>query len=471
VRLHRADDGPLARVQVAGGLLDTGRAEALVAAAEELGDGHLDLTSRGNVQLRGLRAEDAGAGLTARLQRAGLLPADPAAPRAVVASPLAGLDGRGPDVAAVVRALADGLAERGLALSGRFLFAVDDGRGDTAGLGADVTLTARQGEGYAVRVGADTVLDRAPRDAGHAAALALDAAAAFLDLADGTDTVWRVADLDASGAAVAEHMKAPYGTYPAPTPAAPPAHGIVPHPDGARAALHIGVPLGRTDAARWRLLIEKARRLGDGTLRLTPWRGVVLPGLAVGEAAGALAELAGAGFVAEDASPWSTASACAGRPGCGKALADVRADLTAALSEAEANANASTNGDGDTDTDTDAVANANARTDAEANAGDDAARAEAGASANANARANANAATADTPAGLALLPVHVSGCSRRCGRPGGGAWVDVLALGEDAYQVTAPGAAPATTSRAGLAAALGAARRPHPGPSAPQPSP
>jgi precorrin-3B synthase len=164
--------------------------------------------------------------------------------------------------------------------------------------------------------------------------------------------------------------------------------------------------------------------------------------------------------VAEDASPWSTASACAGRPGCGKALADVRADLTAALSEAEANANASAS-----DGDADAVANANARTDA----GDDAARAEAGASA--NARANANAATADAPAGLALLPAHVSGCLRRCGRPGGGAWVDVLALGEDAYQVTAPGAAPATTSRAGLAAALGAARRPHPHPSAPQSSP
>jgi precorrin-3B synthase len=421
--LHRADDGALARVQVAGGLLDAGRAEALAAAAEELGDGHLDLTSRGNVQLRGLRAEDAGAELTGRLQRAGLLPADPTAPRAVVASPLAGLDGRGPGgpggpgVTEVVAALADGLAGRGLALSGRFLFAVDDGRGDTAALGADVTVTARQGEGYAVRIGANAVLDEgeAPRDAVRAAGLALDAAEAFLRLTRERDEVWRIADLDASGATVADALGLPYGTYPAPAAeAAPPAHGIVPHPDGARAALHVGVPLGRTDVARWRLLIGTAGQRGDGTLRLTPWRGVVLPGLAAGEAVGALAELAGAGFVVDDASAWSTASACAGRPGCGKALADVRADLAAALGEAGANA-----------------------------------------------EAGADAGAADAPAGPALLPVHVSGCARRCGRPGAGAgaWVDVLAVDHETYAVTAPRST-GTVARADLAAALAAARRP-----------
>jgi precorrin-3B synthase len=229
----------------------------------------------------------------------------------------------------------------------------------------------------------------------------------------------------------------------------------VPHPDGARAALHVGVPLGRTEAARWRLLIGTARHLGDGTLRLTPWRGVVLPGLRAEAAAGALGELAGAGFVVDDASPWSTASACAGRPGCGKALADVRADLTAALSKAEANGAGAGAGAGDTEAD----ANANA------NAGDDAgARPEAGDSANARTNAHADAGSADA---LALLPVHVSGCARRCGRPGAGAWVDVLALGEDAYRVTAHDAATTTTTRAGLAAALIAARRPHPGRSAP----
>ncbi|NEB88042.1 cobalamin biosynthesis protein CobG, partial [Streptomyces anulatus] len=57
LRLHRADDGALARVRIPGGVLSVDRAEALLAVAGRFGDGELHLTSRGNVQLRGLDAE------------------------------------------------------------------------------------------------------------------------------------------------------------------------------------------------------------------------------------------------------------------------------------------------------------------------------------------------------------------------------------------------------------------------------
>jgi precorrin-3B synthase len=60
---------------------------------------------------------------------------------------------------------------------------------------------------------------------------------------------------------------------------------------------------------------------------VTPWRTVVLPGAR----AGADAQLAAAGFVVDPASPVPLVSACAGRPGCAKALADVRADARAGL--------------------------------------------------------------------------------------------------------------------------------------------
>jgi precorrin-3B synthase len=47
------------------------------------------------------------------------------------------------------------------------------------------------------------------------------------------------------------------------------------------------------------------------------------------DADGALREAAGLGFGVDDASPWLRVTACAGRPGCASALADVRADAAA----------------------------------------------------------------------------------------------------------------------------------------------
>ncbi|MCZ0994516.1 hypothetical protein O1L44_17285 [Streptomyces noursei] len=66
----------------------------------------------------------------------------------MLASPLAGLDRHTPsDVRLWARSL-DALlcaSEPATALSGRFLFVLDDGRGDVAGLGGDVSLLAESG--------------------------------------------------------------------------------------------------------------------------------------------------------------------------------------------------------------------------------------------------------------------------------------------------------------------------------------
>ena len=55
LQTHPAADGALARVRVPGGLLTAAQLRVLAAAARQIGDGHLELTSRGNVQLRGLQ--------------------------------------------------------------------------------------------------------------------------------------------------------------------------------------------------------------------------------------------------------------------------------------------------------------------------------------------------------------------------------------------------------------------------------
>ena len=168
---------------------------ALARLAGELGDGRVELTSRGNVQLRGLAADAAGP-LTDQLTRAGLFPSPRHdLVRNVLASPLAGLDG-GPDLTAIVQTLDAALCARPrlAELPGRFLFAVDDGRGDVVGLGPDVVAQVRADgavvNGLAVRSAATGHAGTDYAATGHAVAedvvtVMLACAEAFLDATDG----------------------------------------------------------------------------------------------------------------------------------------------------------------------------------------------------------------------------------------------------------------------------------------------
>lgn len=403
LRTHPADDGRVARVRLPGGLLTVRQADELASLAEEMGDGRLDLTSRGNLQLRGL-AERAGEPLAERLAAAGLSPS-PAHERSrnIVASPLSGIDGLGhADACAWARRLDTLLCSRArcAGLSGRFLFALDDGRGDVAALGADVTLVARPdgtAELHPGPVGGGEVL---VVPGAEAADWALRAAEAFLDLAERAERrglrAWRVRDVDPDGGALTRLLAAAgAGTGAALAPLSP----AQPVPGAGHRALCVAVPLGRVDAARWRTLAATAAR-GAGELRVTPWRSVVLPGLPADRAEAELPALRRAGFVTEPASPWHRASACTGRPGCARSLADVRADAAEALA--------------------------------------------------------ADRPSAD-PGGL--LPVHWSGCERRCGHPGGEDWVDVLAT-PDGYRVASGGTVRDLTPRQAPADVATARRTP-----------
>jgi precorrin-3B synthase len=273
--------------------------------------------------------------------------------RNVLASPLAGLDGR-PDLTAIVRALDAALcAQPRLAgLPGRFLFAVDDGRGDMAGLGADVLAEVRADgavvNGLAVRSAAGR--DHAGPDHAAAADVAtvmLECAGAFLDVraAEG-GMAWRINDLADGAERVRAAVAARLGLTAAPQPpaaspvpagsdgsAAPSACadrpvgpasrpvGIV-GPDGTAAVLL--APLGRLTAAQ---LTWLADQVGGRPARITPWRSVVLPDLP--DAASVIRDAGGLGFGVDAGSPWLRVTACAGRPGCASALADVQADAAA----------------------------------------------------------------------------------------------------------------------------------------------
>jgi precorrin-3B synthase len=98
--------------------------------------------------------------------------------------------------------------------------------------------------------------------------------------------------------------------------------GAVQQDDGTWAVAGL-VPLGRLDARALRLLAAAAD-LGEARLVVTPWREVVVPGLAVDAVGRAERLLASAGLVTDTASPWRGVTACVGRPSCARALADVR---------------------------------------------------------------------------------------------------------------------------------------------------
>ncbi|OXM47446.1 hypothetical protein [Amycolatopsis alba] len=283
---HDAADGPLARVRLPGGAITAARLSALADAAEDLGDGALHLTSRGNVQLRGVTRP----GLASRLATAGLLPS-PSHERVrnILASPLS-------DVAqelasALDRALCAVPELAGL--PGRFLFALDGGQGDVAGEGADVCWR----DGALLLAGDDTGL-RVPSE--HAVDALISVARAFLRT---RGTAWRVSELP----------------DPEPLLSGVPGERTEPRAFATRPGLPIG-PIGDAVVVApvfGRLTSAQARAIAKaGNAVVTPWRSILVLGPLE----------AGTGLVADPDAPSLGVSACIGRPGCAKSLADVRAD-------------------------------------------------------------------------------------------------------------------------------------------------
>jgi precorrin-3B synthase len=348
----------VARVRVPGGQLTAAAFRTIATGAAELGDGTIELTSRANLQVRGLTD---GVELSARLASAGLLPsATHERVRNVLASPLTGRDGRGfADVRPLVEALDEGLCARPrlVGLSGRFLFAVDDGRGDVAWLGADVAAVLTSENDAAVLLGGEDAGLRSTVDG--APALMLACAETFLTL---REHEWRVAELADGPRRLAAHLAGPPGAPRRLDRREGTRQGVgrVEQGDGF-VSLVAGAPLGWLDRRQ-----AAALTATGAPLVITPWRRLVIADLPADRVEEVARRLRGTGLLLDPGDPLARVTACTGRPGCAKALADVRADAA--------------------------------------------------------------------PVPGTTLPVHWSGCARRCGRPRG-AVVDVVATGHG-YSVT-----------------------------------
>lgn len=301
--LHPARDGHVARIRLPGGYVTGPHWRALAGLARDLGDGHLDLTSRGNVQLRGLRDT---AGLPERAADAGLLPSaahDRA--RNIMASPLA--DHLRSLVAELDAAL---LGDTGMALlPGRFLFSLDDGTGGAGLAGCDVGLLSEQ-------------LVIAGRSAGLRGDVAAAVAAARAAIACGVGgdvsqiSASRIADLPDGGAAVAAALGGSLGA-----PAAGPDTRLPLGPAGSRdPGIVVGARLGRLTVGQAGLVADLLRP-GE-VIRLGIAGRIVIPLAAASD--DARDRLEAAGLLVDGDDPLAGVTACSGMA-CHRSVADVRA--------------------------------------------------------------------------------------------------------------------------------------------------
>ncbi|GAB3452301.1 sulfite reductase subunit beta [Actinophytocola sediminis] len=257
-----AQDGALVRLRVPGGRIGPDALLRVVEAAERHGDGTVLLTKRANLQLRGI-AGGVPDSLVDAIAAAGLLPSRThELVRNILVSPLTGLVGGRVDLRPVVRALDEALlADPALAvLGGRFLFVLDDGRGDLAGRDLDLGLVAVDATRVQLRAGAAGWGPVVPVD--RAAAELVDLARAFArSRGTGPSACWHVDELPDPTVVLGARAARDPATEVESAPPAPGRHGPVEV---------LAVPAGLVR----RPLAEQLT--GAAGLVVTPWRSIVV---------------------------------------------------------------------------------------------------------------------------------------------------------------------------------------------------
>lgn len=311
------------------GRLSSVQVRALVCAARQWGDGRIEITNRANLQLRGIH--DGADSLGGDLIAAGLS-AGPAGDRVrnVVTGPLAGLDPTEViDTLPIVASVLDRLdADPTLhALPAKFGVTIDGG--GTAHLADrrdNLVLTAIRvpGDGpwFVMRTGrsgsrrAESLRPGEVPAAIHAAMHQAIANAA-------SDGVRRPPPSEPSDLS-APLMRA--------LPPAPPIGNGKEH-DPERQWVGCMPLLGRIDVAKLAAVADVAGAYGRGEIRLTPWRGIVIPHVRASDAGHVLGALRGLGMVVDPMDPAAGVVACAGNTGCTSGLTDAQGDALALITK------------------------------------------------------------------------------------------------------------------------------------------
>ncbi len=345
LRPMESGDGLIVRLKLTGGIVPLDLAAKIADWSKRWGNGQIDLTSRANLQIRGMTEADIEP-LQDAMAAAGLLDvsSEGEAVRNVIASPLAGIDPDALlDIRPVVAALEARLTldDRLHGLPAKFCWLVDDGGSfPLDDVRADVRFEAISATTFAVvldgsdngfrpvstnevsnaaaRIAIAFRLSGARRMRDHSDTTAIAQAAGLKALARLSGRGW----CEASGEGAGDFKDISTLTLPSK------ATG----PSLSRAAgeglflAGVGLPFGRIAASDLLQLAKNAAAGGASELRLTPWRTILIP-LPTHDSAQSLAEALSSGsFILDPGDPRLRVAACVGAPACPRATTDVRAD-------------------------------------------------------------------------------------------------------------------------------------------------
>jgi precorrin-3B synthase len=334
-----AKDGLLLRIRIPGGLIDASQLRAIAVIAVTLPDGQIEITSRANIQLRGMQQKDLN-NAVGSLESAGLLPSrSHDRVRNIIASPFAGMaSDELLDTSPLVRELdARLLTDPMLAeLHPKFSMSLDGGGKWYSREIDDLALRAVTSEGerhfHLALGGLSTGLSVGGN---HAIDCMIAAAKLCLQISKQFELPVRGKRIAAMPVAW-ERMMDSFSAFM--KPCVPEKQVIaeqvvaeIDWPIGIHATRQAGVvsvvpsvPLGRLNAQQAQLIAAIADEHG-ASLRLAPWRGIVLGAIAAQDVSNVSRQLEDAGLSLDGKDGYRGLSACAGL-GCDASFADVRAD-------------------------------------------------------------------------------------------------------------------------------------------------
>lgn len=305
LRPMQSGDGLVVRVRPFGGRLDAAQTAGLAHLAERHGNGLIDVTSRANLQIRGVSESSHRLLLDGLAQLTLLDPdVDTESRRNILVTPFWR---DGDETQALAAELEEALADCVLELPTKFGFAVDDGTSRVlAGNSADIRIERDPAGGLLVRADGARLGRAVAR--GEAVSIALAFASWFVTSGGAKGGRGRMATHLAAGAELPGALCGE--AEPAPIMAA------------ARPGLYaqgamVGIAFGQMPHAT----LNQLSGCGDA-LRMTPWRMVLSEGQRTMPTA--------AGLIIEAYDPALRVIACSGAPRCREAHADTRA-LAASL--------------------------------------------------------------------------------------------------------------------------------------------